>query len=458
MTLEQNQKNSAMTGFSTLPNELIEEIWRYIEDPYAVEAFALTSKKIYDVGTIFIHEHNTLKAKFNTVLRNPAKILRQLLLNPRAALYIEHLTLDWEEAPWDGIEDARKIGHDVQDLCRQLVQNCPFILEYEIDKWVNALDNEEMAAIYSLILTMLPNVQSLDLYRVCSSQTLLLDMIKRIAATQYAKTLSRLTEVEILQSPTLRYSGNGIDCVRTFALLPSIKGIEAVRLDEDDDSPDGCTSNSCDFDCSNTKYYEDRLMMPPKNSDLTRVHFYDCHINARGIHSFLDGMRVLESFTYSSADYPIGAMEIPEFEKIVESLCALTKHSLKLLRLVAFEASDANGSCAMSLVDLEVVKEIDIDYILIQDHKNGDRLTKTLPRSVEKVCLSHVFAQKHWTIEEDVLEMAVAKTNRLPNVRELEVELHYDNIGLELRLIAIAEQRLKDVGVALKVIRAPDGW
>ena len=56
-----------MTGFTDLPNELIVHVWRQVRDPEAVQNFAVTSKRIYALGSDFIREHNELRARFSSV-------------------------------------------------------------------------------------------------------------------------------------------------------------------------------------------------------------------------------------------------------------------------------------------------------------------------------------------------------------------------------------------------------
>ena len=94
-----------MTGFSDLPNELVVEVWCLLRDPEDIEAFALTSKRVYALGSDAIAAHNELRSRFWSIRHDPddltstpADTLRSLLLNPRAALYVRNLTIDgWRQ-------------------------------------------------------------------------------------------------------------------------------------------------------------------------------------------------------------------------------------------------------------------------------------------------------------------------------------------------------------------------
>ena len=88
-----------MTGFNDLPNELIVEVWREVADAESVENFAVTSKRIYALGSGFMTEHNELKADFSSIHHyegsNPAETLKTLLMNPCPALYVRNVSIDW---------------------------------------------------------------------------------------------------------------------------------------------------------------------------------------------------------------------------------------------------------------------------------------------------------------------------------------------------------------------------
>lgn len=63
--------------------------------------FAPTSKTIYALSNDFRDEHNAMKARFSSIahrkddIKNrPADTLRELLLNPRAALYVRDVLID----------------------------------------------------------------------------------------------------------------------------------------------------------------------------------------------------------------------------------------------------------------------------------------------------------------------------------------------------------------------------
>ena len=114
-----------MAAFSRLPNEIISEIWGYIEEPGDVESFALVSKRVYAAGSPFVEEHNQLKREFSFCTVDSlsgasaaARFLNEILCRPRVALYVTHLSIGHFWKQWhvhvhdDGWGDAWSHGHE----------------------------------------------------------------------------------------------------------------------------------------------------------------------------------------------------------------------------------------------------------------------------------------------------------------------------------------------------------
>lgn len=96
-----------MTHFSQLPNEMISEFWGYFQEPRDVENFTIVSKDIYAIGRPFVEEHNKLKREYSifetgpgTRASAPAFLLKDVLLRPRVALYVAHLSIGGFHDEW----------------------------------------------------------------------------------------------------------------------------------------------------------------------------------------------------------------------------------------------------------------------------------------------------------------------------------------------------------------------
>lgn len=83
-----------MATFSSLPNELVIEIWRHVLQPEDIERFAMASKKIRILSSSVLLEHRKLTRDFSYLDNwdrkskgSVAGLLKEILTNPRIALY-----------------------------------------------------------------------------------------------------------------------------------------------------------------------------------------------------------------------------------------------------------------------------------------------------------------------------------------------------------------------------------
>ena len=419
-----------MTGFTDFPNELIVEVWRQVLDPKSIENFALTNKTIYALGSDCIKEHNVLNSKSSSVIHYPsrlgidcpAEMLKTWLQNPRSALYIRTVSIhgwrnEWEDP--DNNEQARHrtYSEDFMDLCRQSIRNSPLNLGDGNVSWLNSLEAGNEGALFSLILTVFPNMQSLDLDHVYSADSLLLDTVKCIAESRGTECLSRLTEVQLLPGDIIK-GREKFEWVRTFATLSSVKAIEAWDIGPECDCfipdypNDGCIGDRCGSDDS-YDYFQRALL--PKASAVTHLTFINCVLNMKKLLAFLEGLQGLESFKYHS---PRGFSEPVE---MVHALLANAKHTLRTLCL---RSGGESMSYVVTLADFDVMEELEIGYDLLLDHRGTNKVADMLPRSIKKIRLSRLYAYDHYdTVKDDLLEMALDNTERLPNLKKLTIEV-----------------------------------
>ena len=191
-----------MKGFSDLPNEIVVEVWRLIQDPRDVEAFAFTSKKIYALGDAAIAEHNELKAKFSSVpcrddeiSVDTVDVLKSLLLSPRAALYVQRISIDeWRDSPNDCL-----YSEDTIELLRQWFKDSPWIPKEDVEWWLEDFEIGRMGLVEFRVLLSLPNVYSFELYCMHSTySSSVFESIKRISKLPDSKALSQLTKVRLI--------------------------------------------------------------------------------------------------------------------------------------------------------------------------------------------------------------------------------------------------------------------
>lgn len=410
-----------MTTFNDLPNELVVEVWRHVLDPEAVESFALTSKTVYALGRNFIQEHNELKAKFSSIDHytfhdgghrefyegsDLVETLKNLLLNPRAALYVRNVYIDnfyvdrfaeeWEDVDDSEQEDQRSYSEGTMELFKQAIKDNPFILDDKIVFWLDALAIGNESAIIFLVLTLLPKLRTLYLPHAYLADVLLFDTNKRIAEREDPTIFSRLTEVRLL--PGDIEGIKGFNWVRTLAKLPSVKAIEAWDI---------APGRAC--------FKHDS----PKISAITHLTFINCIIDTRGLVKLLGGLQALESFQYHSPR----AFSNPG--KVVDALLANAKHTLRKLRL----RSDGHARhYPVTLTDFAVMDELEIRYDHLLDDSDGRKLANVLPPSIEKVHLSLLYTSWFEAMVDDVLEMTIDKAKRLSNLKELTIEVDLEEV------------------------------
>ena len=403
----------------------------------------------------------------------PAETLETLLQNPRIALYVRTISVDVYRSPCDyELTGYRPYSEDIMELLRQKVENTPFILEDEILGWLNALKSGDESAIIALILTMLPNVHSLNLPRSRSAEKFLFGVVKRIVERRDTEALSQLTKVKLLPDDSITFEE--FDWVRTFATLPSVKAIEAQDIDRDcdcdnhDDDPYGgytdcvsmCygpTSPYANYNCHHLACHERQLALLPKTSTVTHLTFTNCIINTRRLFGFLKGLQALESFEYYST------YKFSDPDEIVVALVAHAKRSLRKLNLRSdcydpyacyelprrFHIDEMTD--AVTLNDLESVKELETEYDLLLGCGRRGELADVLPSSIEKVHLRRLFRNARYKVQNDVLDMTARKAERLPNLTELTIELHEMEEGFDTAMTSTMKQRCEEVGVQLNI-------
>lgn len=449
-----------MACFSKLPRELIIEVWSHLRDPEAIDNFALTSKTIRSLGSSFIEEHNKLRLEFSSFpssdiygSSNLAELLEALLLNPRAALYVRDVYIDSWPHQWDD-PDPEFNGYDefehdpypkkAMELFKQAVKDSPFIYENEVESWIDELVVGNEGAILSLVVMRLPNAKSFDLFDMGASEFNLSTTVRRIAESQDTDALSRLTNVQLHpRIPALS------DWVQAFSPLPSVKAIKAQCIGNDGDV-------ECLSDCwSSGKIHRTdcharldiRFTLSSRTSAVVHLTCCSCGVR-KNLAGFLEGLPALEHFDYLGVP---SFMEFSEPSEIVSALLTHAKHSLQVLRL---GENSERTTCTVSLADFQVLKELDIKSDLLLSYKDTperSQLADLLPKSVEKVHLRRLHTDVAHLVENTVLQMALHKAERLPNLKELTIELIPSDNAPNSEVISKIKQKCEGVGVKLNV-------
>ena len=101
-----------MGYFSDLPNELVSQIWSCVESPEDIVSFGQVSKGIYAQGGEALQGHRELMKQYSVLHSKiesrslPAKWLKDMLIQPRIALYIKQLVIAGWREEWDPLDDS----------------------------------------------------------------------------------------------------------------------------------------------------------------------------------------------------------------------------------------------------------------------------------------------------------------------------------------------------------------
>ena len=105
-----------MAKFTDLPNELVVEIWSHILQPKDIENFALASKTIRTLAGKILVNHRKLTRELSTfdiggskMRFSPAGLLKEILTNPRVALYTKKVIVPDLYVAWESKEGVNKL-------------------------------------------------------------------------------------------------------------------------------------------------------------------------------------------------------------------------------------------------------------------------------------------------------------------------------------------------------------
>ena len=438
-----------MATFSQMPNEMVSGIWEYVLEPRDVESFALASKQVYAIGATFVDEHNKLKRE-NSSFRiglliteiAPTLLLKKILLRPRVALYITHLSIGVLRYGWDSLNDNvdndwfsyhTEYPADDMELFIEAIRRADSVLRDEIDDWVMAVKRGIEDPIVALMLLLLPNLCTMTLEIHSNFSYPLTETFRRISETEKSRFLTRLTTVNLDVQLRLEADVMDWEWLSISATLPSVQSIHAARI------------GTIDIEdlIKQTRCFE------PGSSTIEELSFIESSICPKSMFQLFESIKGLKKFTYSDPDE-----ETQPFEPfwMGKALIAYAKHSLELLKVTA-DRTEGVGTLG-SFRGCTKLRELETDVHLLVEEDRFHTLAYLLPVSIEKV---HLYTGDHSRFNSVLLIIMAfekAKSQLLPNMRVLTLSL-----GPMVRmsqedkeLIKISEKNCWDLGIELSVI------
>lgn len=241
-----------MATFSSLPNELVIEIWRHVLQPEDIERFAMASKKIRILSSSVLLEHRKLTRDFSYLDNwdrkskgSVAGLLKEILTNPRIALYVKRFGIfSWRDRgeaskgvntllavdPRHG-EEWRRYWHTPyaekdMKLFEQAIKRAENIFG-NVESLIEGIKAGREDPIIALLLLFLTNLQRLTIQKVDNDSHFedtshFFQTLQYVSTVRNTEPLTRLVEVKLLYG---RDYGKNLPIVKAFAALPSVKRV-----------------------------------------------------------------------------------------------------------------------------------------------------------------------------------------------------------------------------------------
>ena len=346
-----------MAGFSDLPSELILMLWHRVEVDDVCN-FSTASKRVYSLSREKLREHCDLKRRLSTISNQGPKsgvfpnVLKEILVNPRAALYPSILRVDCFFLEWDDYRPAvlkddlhLRLPDDELELFKQAVKNTGRLTESEVNDWIKSIDEGDEDPLIALLLLLLPNITTLHYQSFLPTQPCIDKALELMTEYEPPGSLTKLRNVHFKGiddvDPYQEYSD--FEVIRDFASIPSVRSISGQRL--------GTDANDLMF----SRWF------PPSSSNLTSLDLIDSDINPKSLSEFLFITHELQRFNY----IPSRPNNLPEtFDPfwIRTALQSNAMGTLKSLRLLP------NGHARIlmgSLNEFKCLESLETDFRLL---------------------------------------------------------------------------------------------
>ena len=404
-----------------LPSEILLQISYYIRDPYDLDSWFMTSRLIYQLNTAYIRQHNYLTDRYGciacmgeeygnhypteslvrgTYQAKLVDLLREIVngdtrIAPYVQVLIQAEDRNAEDEPDDelGWEETEE-GQLLEDLLSQSPYFDSRNSMCEIVDWMSRFVFGATGPSLGILLTLLPNIQRLDLMNF-EAWPFLLKPIHRIADDPGATALSMLTTVNLIQNdhPT------PLAFLLAFASLPSLKTLTASSV---------ITRPEVAFELEILDHFYHR------QSRVIHLNLQECSLHPSILGPLFRFFVRLESLTFlersPALDRVFSSLWMTAFDRLPASLDDALCHSasVRTLQALTFRTFQPSlvTTALKSLRRFELLKRLDIDLNVLvpgalraSDRANVvnrmvpdgypvyETLADTLPPSIERVTI-----------------------------------------------------------------------
>lgn len=447
-----------MAGFKNLPNELvIQIIWLTL--PEDLESFTSTCRLIYDLARKSLDEHRAFKRKYRAWITHSYSpptclygLLRAILKNPRIAWYVETLTVHELFAQWDSeAEDAEArsddddpamyhrtgiMNADDEAMFSDAIEKCTYVSGDEYDDWWGGLDYGEDDPILGLLVTLLPNLKTLNLQFDPNDACRFFETIRRISAASSTSNssipLSRLSGVAVCLTRVLEHRPLiNVGCLWSFFAIPSVRYVAGMGI-----------------------RHNEMIPLPERSSNVISLNWLQpCDLTPEKIKNFFSIFKALQIFRllpeghpWSESDGDTRPMIEWDIQTIRDSLIKYANHSLEAFVLCIDDLNVGDQVFIGGFRAFEVLKQISINAILLLGKPGPFQktLAEVLPMSIEKITI-----QDHRLIRQEyrslVFNLLSNKHSSVPNLKSLSFRDSFFK-----RTVEITEYEDDDLKVACK--------
>ena len=416
-----------MATFCDLPNEVVLMIWHALEVE-DINHFSVTSKPVYSLVKHLLPEHLELQRRLSTISNDcrpeshfVAEVLKEVLLNPKVARYpsclvFHNLEICWDESDTKLPSKYTKLPECELVLFGEAVKQCGFIRKDRMSDWINeiGLGNEE--PLIALLMTLLPNLVSIQHEVWLSHAMYIRDILMGISFSKSHRSLKCLRTVTVDnvaedEDDELVH----LDILRGYSEMASVEEIFGHHI-------------ACD---------EDDLLMTavplPFSSNVTNLSLTECAIHAKPLSEFLLTINGLEHFSYTPL--PTSASFEPYWIRT-----ALLAHQRWTLKSLTLKAGSRPKSYMGSLDLFPRLEDLETDLILLVGSPFPPRhdLYDVLPESIKTIKLhldNYGDDLKDW----EPLQKFAKELKGFPKLMRIQVETHAcslsNNDETESRLI-----------------------
>lgn len=410
-----------MANFSKLPNEMVSEVWSFIPEPRDLESFALVSKHVYAMGKPFLEEHNKLRKNYSflqtdiwTRTYDLAFFLKEVLLRPRAALYVTHLSIDryleyWQDQRNDN-ESHVPYPDDVTTLFVEAIHKSSFVPLNEAAKWITSFKEGNQEPILALLILLLPNLTTITVTDNGYPSGLLQETIQRVAEAQSTTFLTRLVRVNLTTMFIYNYDDMNFYWLRTFAALPLLQSMCLYQMG----------LGRKDYSIDDTLYFS------PGIYNITKVTFVRSGLRPKILFQLLESIKGLKRFSYVEPHELLCRFE-PFWIRV--ALLANAKHSLESLKILSPPTHE--HELLGTLREFTSLKELKTNARLLGDPDELDKLADLLPASLEKIYQDTCDFEAYKIVPSLVGGIVKAKSKLIPRLESLKLRTNFEKGAIQ---------------------------